>query len=78
MVGTAFLIYKLGKIFYLNYENINKKGRYLIVFILFNLVKSDSINYIYSAVTYYFLIFYILKAQGKLFSKNEESNSLSL
>ena len=78
IIGTAFLIYNLGKIFYLDYENINKKGRYLIVFILFNLIKSDSINYIYSAVTYYFLIFYILKAQGKLFSKNEDSNSLSL
>lgn len=77
VIGTALLIYKIGKIFYLNYKIINKKGRYLIVFILFNLIKSDSINFIYSAVTYYFLMFYILKAQGKLFLKNKDSNSLS-
>lgn len=60
----TYLIYKI----YSNKNILNKEQYFLVFFIIFNLIKSDSLNYLSSFVLYSFILFAVFNVKD-LFSK---------
>ena len=60
----TYLIYKI----YSNKNILNKEQYFLVFFIIFNLIKSDSLNYLSSFVLYSFIFFAVFNVKD-LFSK---------
>ena len=70
IIGTLLLIIFLVLQIVKNKRNLDFSKTFLISYLVINLIKSDSINYLHAFTLYYFLFFLIFNSRKYFFSRN--------
>ena len=70
IIGTLLLIIFLVLQIVKNKRNLDFSKTILIYYLVINLIKSDSINYLHAFTMYYFLFFLIFNSRKYFFSRN--------
>lgn len=79
LFGVCILIYKLTSKLIKMRKRLIFEDTFIVFYIILNLVKSDSINFIHSFTLYYFLLFLVFNFNKPIFEdyKNKQSNQVN-
>ena len=79
LFGVGFLIYKLISKLIKMRKRLIFEDTFIVFYIILNLVKSDSINYIHSFTLYYFLLFLVFNFNNPIFEdyKNKPTTQVN-